>query len=536
LGTFRTAWIGLLLAAFATAQGDEENTRGFKPAAVKGYFEGREIEFGNFYALLIGVNDYADNAYKDLPGTANDIDQLRSLLAGRFGFKGRVNLLRDGKARKKDILGAIQAYQPKGATPLGEKDNLLVWFAGHGRRGESEAEGYWIPQDGTTEDATWISFDQVKTELARIKAGHVLLISDSCFSGGLTTDSGAAGTDDKEVAAALKERSVQIVTSGGLEVVGDVYKHGTSPFFTQFRATLRGIGASRPYRTAWSVFDEVKTRVTRDTPQTPTRGHVEGDTGQFVFVLQQWITTPDRLKQQTEKKLFAVAEARGSLPDGRPAYAVKGSKDDGLMVLVRGSLKRRTPVWPFLIDRDEVTVGQFRRFMADQGEVKGLRYFNQRGYDGDDQPIVGVSFELARAFALWAGKRLPTEAEWEAAAGYIPEREKLRKFPWGDKRLDPRPRWHVFPVPITEETKDVCHWGARRMGTGVREWCWTVDEDPRRAVIRGGAGIWLNRRERGDPKNEFVPDEFLACSSRTETRNVKAPLRNVGFRCVKRLR
>ena len=141
----------------------------------------------------------------------------------------------------------------------------------------------------------------MKTELGRIQAKHVLLISDSCFSGGLTTDSGAAESGDKEVAAALKERSVQVITSGGLEEVGDVYKHGTSPFFTQFRATLRDIGASRPYRTAWSVFNEVKERVTRDTPQTPTRGQLEGESGQFVFALQRWITTPDALKRRTDK-------------------------------------------------------------------------------------------------------------------------------------------------------------------------------------------------------------------------------------------
>jgi len=551
-----------LAGTLRLAAQEEEGARGpvasgasTAAAPVEGTYEGRPIRFGRYHALLIGINRYREaSPVPDLNGPVSDVDDLRALLTEQFGF--HVTVLKDRDATKEGILAALRCYQkqpskalPDGAkhVPLEADENLLVWYAGHGRQGEAGGadQGYWLPYGVSAESASWLSFEEVRRELGRVAAAarHVLLVSDSCFSGGLSSDTRRPDAGPRDLDAIAGNRSFQVITSGDLQVVTDVYKHGNSPFAAAFKASLRAIErelavTDRPFKTAFEIAAEVRERV---TGQTPTAGQVsiegsEAAPGEFVFALRSYFVSPDELSRNTSRLLRKLAEPRGQLPDGRFVFALQESRDDAPMVLVDGSLARRRPVRPFLIDRDEVTVGRFRRFLSDHGDVGSLPYLNLPHYGDPDQPMVGVSFEAARAYAAWAGKSLPTESEWQSAAGYVPDREELRTFPWGDEPLPEPPRWAAFPPLTTEPTLDVSHWGVRRMATGVREWCQTNDEAFDRAVLCGGAEVPESLMDRPDPGDPRVPEAMLRCARRTPTRMIFVPHRNAGFRCIRRIR
>ncbi len=92
---------------------------------------------------------------------------------------------------------------------------------------------------------------------------------------------------------------------------------------------------------------------------------------------------------------------------------------------------RRVTVKPFFMDRDEVTVAEYQNFVKATGHASlpdSIKAFAS----SSNLPVVGVTLHDAEAYAAWAGKRLPTEEEWEWAA----RGAERRWFPWGDDEPD----------------------------------------------------------------------------------------------------
>jgi formylglycine-generating enzyme required for sulfatase activity len=154
-------------------------------------------------------------------------------------------------------------------------------------------------------------------------------------------------------------------------------------------------------------------------------------------------------------------------------------------------------VHAFFIDKYPVTNAEFKKFLASTGyhpkdDHNYLSDWSNGNYPEGwgDKPVTWVSLEDARAYAAWAGKRLPHEWEWQLAAQGTDGRE----YPWGSN-------WDSHLVPSPDRSRDVtgpsdvnAH-PAAASPFGVEDlvgnvWQWTdeyTDEHTRAAILRGGS-------------------------------------------------
>jgi len=152
-----------------------------------------------------------------------------------------------------------------------------------------------------------------------------------------------------------------------------------------------------------------------------------------------------------------------------------------------GSARREVHVDAVYIDRTPVTNEQFAVFLeatqykpTDAGAKRFLAHWrNGKPPRGEDRhPVVYVSWFDARAYATWAGRRLPTEAEWEKAA----RGTDGRRYPWG--RAEPKPSHANFgrsregTTPVGAYLEGASPYGILDLAGNVWEWCEDAyDED-----------------------------------------------------------
>jgi gamma-glutamyl hercynylcysteine S-oxide synthase len=206
------------------------------------------------------------------------------------------------------------------------------------------------------------------------------------------------------------------------------------------------------------------------------------------------------------------------LPDGAARQVLEDQPPSGTVRIPGGKFKmgseirhdydnehdaHEVEVAPFELDRRPVTAGDWALFIADGGYHRrelwsdagwawrepesaqmpeywfasgpGFGYYAAGGTRAlhPSEPVTSISWFEADAYARWRGMRLPTEAEWEFAAGFDPATEKMRRYPWGDEVAGCAHadcEIHRFrPLPVTEAAHPNA-FGLIGMAGGAWEW------------------------------------------------------------------
>jgi len=230
---------------------------------------------GKNYALIIGVSSYLDTKIPDLKNLPTiDATRLGNLLQSDYGFDSLCTKVLINPTRN-EIVKQFNFLQKQANT----NDNVLIFYAGHGYYEKKYETGYWLPADSETENsANWLYNSQIVSDIRRINARHVLLISDACFSGSIFS-SRDIFVGQEVIEQLSKKKSREAFTSGALETVPN-----KSFFFKYLIETLENPGRSS--FTAHYLFSEVKRKSVDNAPNIPQFGQLPGlddQGGSFIF-------------------------------------------------------------------------------------------------------------------------------------------------------------------------------------------------------------------------------------------------------------
>jgi hypothetical protein len=236
-------------------------------------------QMGKYYGLFIGVEKYQDKNIKTLDKPVQDARELRKVLTDLYSFELENTYLLENPTLK-DILDKLKELSQK-VTP---NDNVLIFYAGHGKADTKAGVGYWLPIDARNNDeSSFFSNSVLRDYINRLDSKHTLVVADACFSGALfTTRSTAAMSNAPNIIKKMySDNSRRAFTSTALTEAVD-----NSVFLEYIVRELRR--NKDVYLAAENLYHSVKENViNHGVNQNPQYGAINGTKdsgGSFIFI------------------------------------------------------------------------------------------------------------------------------------------------------------------------------------------------------------------------------------------------------------
>ena len=233
---------------------------------------------GQYYALIVGINDYKDDGIMDLDNPIIDANNFSKVLIENYTYnKENVKIILN--ATKDEFLQELDNF----SNLLSKNDNFTIFYAGHGYWDEKFNEGYWFLSDSyKNKRRTWVSNGQVQEYLRGISSKSTLLIADACFSGSIFKTRTSEINKISSIKKLYEIPSRKAMTSGNFSTVAD-----KSVFMKYLIKRLQE--NSNKYLTSEQLFSSIKTTVINNSinNQIPQYGIINGvgdEGGDFIFI------------------------------------------------------------------------------------------------------------------------------------------------------------------------------------------------------------------------------------------------------------
>ncbi len=232
-----------------------------------------------YYGLIIGINEYMDDGIPNLDNPINDAEAIYKTLTSKYSFEpDNIHFLKDPK--RIDIIRELDQLRRK----VSPRDNLLIFYAGHGYWDEEGRIGYWLPSDASKDiTADWFRNSTLVDYLQAIHSKHTLLITDACFAGSIFKARSVNMKQEVAYERIYEMPSRKAMTSGAYTIVPD-----ESAFI---RYLIQRLNENQEtYLSSEELFSSFRMAVISNSNSVPLYGEIQNvgnEGGDFIFLKRE---------------------------------------------------------------------------------------------------------------------------------------------------------------------------------------------------------------------------------------------------------